>query len=52
MKIELLSPEETAIDVFKNLTDAGEEVWGETPKYNGETEEWRMPVRITVLNGI
>lgn len=38
VKIELLSPEETAIDVFKNLTDAGEEVWGETPKYNGETE--------------
>lgn len=28
----------SAIDVFKNLTDAGEEVWGETPKYNGETE--------------
>ena len=36
--IELLSPENTAIDVFKNLTDAGEEIWGETPKYNGETE--------------
>ena len=52
VKIELLSPEETAIDVFKNLTDAGEEVWGETPKYNGETEGMAYAVRITVLNGI
>lgn len=40
VKIELLSPspENTAIDVFKNLAENGESVWGENPKYNGETE--------------
>ena len=41
--IVYIAPEGTKIQshgflVFKNLTDAGEEVWGETPKYNGETE--------------
>lgn len=39
VKIELLSPKNATIDVFKNLTDAGAEIWGETPKYNGEKEE-------------
>ena len=52
MKIELLSPEETAIDVFKNLTDAGEEVWEKHLNTMEKQREWRMPVRITVLNGI
>ena len=37
LKIELLTPDGTTIDVFKNLTNDGREAWGETPKYNGET---------------
>lgn len=39
VKIELFSPDDTTIDIFKNLAKTGDEIWGETPKYNGETDE-------------
>lgn len=39
VKIELLDPAGTLIDVFKNLTPDGEEIWDvEPPKYNGDTD--------------
>lgn len=40
VKIELLSPDDTSIDVFENLSVALGQAWGEDdPKYNGETAE-------------
>lgn len=37
VKIELLDPAGTQLDVFKNLCADGTETWDTTPLYNGET---------------
>ena len=37
LKIELLDPEGNLLDVFKNLNASGQEIWDDTPRYNGET---------------